>query len=191
MPAIQEESESETNEDSYLARTQPIFTVANHGQYSAYTVASFRRHPGYRQIVAQFVEHFGRFDESWIAHIRYRSHSHNHYFLVQIRFVPFLVDVDLEAHYYGSTEKASILKIDEKVFNGENNRKYFNSWNEIEEFGSYKAFAETNAFILSHFTYLRFYKVTAAYSALYKNGRYVRLVYESENGFFSSQTRNG
>jgi len=32
---------------------------------------------------------------------------------------------------------------------------------------------------------LRFYKVTAAYSALHKNGRYVRLVYQSENHFFT------
>jgi hypothetical protein len=165
--------------------------VTNNGDYGSYSVANFRRHPGYARIVAQFNEHFGRFEESWIVNIQYKSNSQNHYFQIQVRFVPFLVDVDLEAHYYGSTEKASILKIDERVFNGQDNRKFFNSWNEIEEFTSYKAFAETNEFILSHFTYLRFYKVTAAYSALHKNGRYVRLVYESENGFFSSQTREG
>lgn len=37
---------------------------------------------------------------------------------------------------------------------------------------------------------MRFYKVTAAYSSLHKSGRYVRLVYESENGFFSTRGEN-
>lgn len=74
------------------------------------------------------------------------------------------------------------------MFNGADNKKYFDEWNKIEEFSSYNAFNVSHKFILSHFSYLRFYNVTAAYSALHKDGRYVRLVYESSDHFFS---RNG
>jgi hypothetical protein len=96
-----------------------------------------------------------------------------------------LIDVDLEAHYYGSTKKAALLQIDEKVFDLNTNKKFLDNWSEIKEFNSYKAFRETNEYVLSQFTYLRLYTVTAAYSALHKNGRWVRLVYESQNHLFT------
>ena len=70
----------------------------NYGPYSIY---NFRRHAGYKQISAQFIQHFGKFDEKWIHRIQYRQHEQNHYFQINVKFVPFLMDVDLEAHYYG------------------------------------------------------------------------------------------
>lgn len=113
-----------------------------------------------------------------------------HYFQIQVQFIPFLCDVDLEAHYYGSTSKAAILQIDEKTFNSRDHSHSVDSWSEIKEFNSYKAFKEASEYVLSQFTYLRFYKVIAAYSALHKNGRYVRLVYQSVNNFFTPTGEN-
>ena len=51
------------------------------------------------------------------------------YIRVTVNFVPFLIKLDFEAHYYGSAEKAALLKIDEQVFNG--NGKSFEDWQEI------------------------------------------------------------
>jgi hypothetical protein len=110
-----------------------------------------------------------------------------HYFQFQVKFVPFLVDIDLEAHYYGSTRKASLLQIDEKVFG---DSKYVGVWSEIKDFNSYRAFREANEYVLSQFTYLRLYTVTTAYSSLYKNGRYVRLVYELNNKALTGNGNN-
>ena len=69
-----------------------------------------------------------------------------------------------------------MLKIDEVVFNG--NGKSYKDWQEITNFHSFKAFHEAHEYILSQFTWLRFYTVTSAYSALHQKGRYVRLVYQ-------------
>jgi hypothetical protein len=74
-----------------------------------------------------------------------------------------LIDVDLEAHYYGSTKKAALLQIDEKVFDLNTNKKFLDNWSEIKEFNSYKAFRETNEYVLSQFTYFRLYKENADY----------------------------
>lgn len=100
---------------------------------------------------------------------------------VTINFQPFLVKLDYEAHYYGSVEKAALLKIDEAVFNG--NGRSFEDWQEIKNFGSYHAFKEADRYAESQFRWLRFYTVISAYSALHRNGRFVRLVYQGKKEF--------
>jgi hypothetical protein len=65
------------------------------------------------------------------------------------------------------------------VFNG--NGKSFEDWQEIKEFGEFSAFKEASQYALSQFTWLRFYKVVSAYSALRLNGRFVRLVYQGKS----------
>jgi hypothetical protein len=177
-------------DEVYLPRQQPIFSVKTIDGYQLYTLDTFRRHPGYKTVVAGLTNHFGRFEDVWINAIQYRVDVDVHYFQIQVQFIPFLCDIDLEAHYYGSSEKAAILQIDERVFNPNDHGKYVDKWSEIKEFNSYKVFREANEYVLSQFTYLRFYKVTAAYSALHKNGRYVRLVYQSENHFFTPNGEN-
>lgn len=102
--------------EEYLPRQQPIFTVKGTNIYEVYTLSSFRSHPGFPILVERLNEHFGRFEEKWINKIQYRADSDIHYFQLQVRFLPFLIDVDLEAHYYGNTKKAALLQIDERVF---------------------------------------------------------------------------
>lgn len=177
-------------DDDFLPVTQPIFSVKSVDGYGQYTLGQFRGHTGYRTVVSQISSHFGRFDENWISRIQYKPDGDVHYFQIQVQFIPFLCDVDLEAHYYGNTQKAAILQIDERVFSSDQHKGKVDKWNEIQEFNSYKAFRDANTYVLSQFTYLRFYKVTAAYSALHKNGRYVRLVYQSENNFFTPNGEN-
>ena len=67
------------------------------------------------------------------------------------------------------------MKVDERVFNP--NGKAYQSWQEIKNFNSLKAFKEAYECITYTFTWLRFYKVVAAYSALHKKGRSIRLVF--------------
>jgi len=178
-------------DEDYLPITQPIFSVQTVDGYGLYNLDKFRIHPGYKTVVSQLTDHFGRFDEQWISRIQYRVDIASvHYFQIQVQFIPFLCDVDLEAHYYGSTQKAAILQIDERVFSSHEHKGRVDKWNEIKEFNSYKAFKDANQYVLSQFTYLRFYKVISAYSALHNNGRYVRLVYQSENNFFTPNGEN-
>ncbi len=178
------------NDEEYLPVTQPIFSVKSIDGYGQYTLEKFRGHTGYQTVVTQLTNHFGRFEEQWISRIQYKLDTEVHYFQIQVQFIPFLCDVDLEAHYYGNTQKAAILQIDERVFNSHEHKGKVDKWNEIKEFTSYKSFRDANTYVLSQFTYLRFYKVIAAYSALHNNGRYVRLVYQSENNFFTPNGEN-
>lgn len=164
---------------------QPIFTVKRTNVYDVYSLVSFRNHQAYAVLSQKLTDHFGFFDEKWISKIQYRLDNDIHYFQFQVRFVPFLVDVDLEAHFYGSTRKAALLQIDEKVFDPVSDRVYAQNWSEIKNFNSYRLFREAHEYLLSQFTYLRFYTVKAAYSILYKSGRRIRFSYESENSFFT------
>lgn len=165
--------------EEYLPRLQPIFTVKRTNAYGVYTLTNFRNHPSYTVITQKLNDHFGSFDEKWISKIQYRLDNDIHYFQFQVRFVPFLVDVDLEAHFYGSTRKAALLQIDEEIFNPVTERNYVENWTEIKNFNSYRSFREAHAFLLSQFTYLRLYTVKAAYSILYNSGRRIRFSYES------------
>ena len=91
-----------------------------------------------------------------------------------INFKPFLLQQHYEAYYYGDVEKASLLKIDETVFNAGNS---FEKWQEIENFSKFNAFKEANEYVHSQFTWLRHYEIVTAYAALHKKGRFIRLVY--------------
>lgn len=106
-----------------------------------------------------------------------------------INFKPFLLQQHYEAFYYGDVEKASLLKVDEKVFNAGNS---FEKWQEIEDFSKFNAFKEANEYVLSQFTWLRFYEVVSAYAALHKKGRFIRLVYQgiAENNIDPGQQIN-
>lgn len=137
------------DKEEYLPRLQPIFTVKGTNSYDLYSLPSFRTHPGYSIVVDRLNQHFGRFDEKWISKIQYRLDSDIHYFQLQVRFLPFLVDVDFEAHYYGSTNKASLLQIDEKIFDARSDKAYLDNWSEIKDFNSYRAFKEANQYVLS------------------------------------------
>ena len=110
--------------EEYLPRLQPIFTVKRTSEYEVYSLGSFRSHAGYGVVSEKLREHFGRFEEKWISRIQYRMDSEIHYFQLQVRLVPFLVEVDLEAHYYGSSRRVALLQIDEKVFDPRVERKY-------------------------------------------------------------------
>jgi hypothetical protein len=68
-------------------------------------LAEFRKSPGYGKVIEQCNQHFGRFDEKWISKIQFKldASSGVYYFQIVVNFVPFLCQVDLEAHYYGST----------------------------------------------------------------------------------------
>ena len=98
-----EETKVGANDEEYLPVTQPIFSVKSVDGYGHYTLEKFRGHTGYRTVVSQISTHFGSFDENWISRIQYRPDGDVHYFQIQVQFIPFLCDVDLEAHYYGKT----------------------------------------------------------------------------------------
>jgi hypothetical protein len=95
----------------------PIFGVSQVGNYEAYDLPTFRRHQGYKSIVSQYTNYFGRFDDNWIDKISHRYDNATHYFQISIKFMPFLQHCDTEVHYYGSIDKAALLNIDQQVFN--------------------------------------------------------------------------
>lgn len=140
------------------------------------TLEEFKKNPAYPKIVEALNKELGRFDDKWIVNFEVAIINQTDCYKVVINFQPFLLKQTYEAYYYGNVQKAALLKVDEVTFNG--NNKSFSDWQSIEKFDSYKAFHDAHTYILSHFTWLRLYKVVSAYSALHKAGRYVRLVYQ-------------
>ena len=140
------------------------------------TLEEFKKNPAYSKIVEALNKELGRFDDKWIVNFEVAIINQTDCYKVVINFQPFLLKQTYEAYYYGNVQKAALLKVDERTFNG--NGKSFSDWQSIENFNSYKAFHDAHTYILSQFTWLRFYKVVSAYSALHKAGRYVRLVYQ-------------
>jgi hypothetical protein len=57
------------DDEEYLPLTEPIFSVKSLEGYGRYTLEEFRGHSGYRTVVSQISDHFGRFDEDWISRI--------------------------------------------------------------------------------------------------------------------------
>ncbi len=154
----------------------PVFTVATTvSEYKSLSLEDFKKSPAYPKIVEALTKELGRFDENWVINFQVAVINQTDCYKIVINFQPFLLKQSYEAYYYGSVQKAALLKVDEVTFNG--NGKSFSDWQSIEKFDSYRAFHDANAYILSQFTWLRFYKVVSAYSALHKTGRYVRLVY--------------
>ena len=149
--------------------------------YHPYNVLALKNTPYYQFIVDELTDQLGHFEERWLMDVKITAKGDASYIKVTVNFVPFLIKLDFEAHYYGSAEKAALLKIDEQVFNG--NGKSFEDWQEIKNFDSYHAFKEANEYAHSQFTWLRFYSVVSAYSALHKRGRFVRLVYQGKEDY--------
>jgi hypothetical protein len=149
--------------------------VGETAQYKDFDLEAFKKTPEYSAVVVQLTQSLGRFDEKWILNVSVSVSAGINYIRVTVNFQPFLLKQEYEAQYYGSVEKAALLKIDERVFNP--NGRSYQDWQEIKEFGSYRAFAEASKYAQSQFTWLRFYAVVAAYSSLHKQGRFVRLVY--------------
>ncbi len=154
-----------------------VGSTENATQYLKYYVDEIEKHPAYPALVKLLEKELGLFKKDWI--IKFEGSiikdKEANTFKILIHFKPFLLKQTYEAYYYGSIEKAALLKVDESVFT--EGRSYEN-WQNIEEFSQYRAFKEANEYILSQFTWLRFYKVVSAYSALHMKGRFVRLVYQ-------------
>lgn len=120
---------------------------------------------------------FGKFDKNWIIKVQgvVAKDPTSSTFKIFVNFQPFLLQCTYEAYYYGSIEKAALLKLDERVFS---EGRSFENWQNIDEFNKYHAFTEAHTYVLSQFTWMRFYKVVSAYSSLHMKGRFVRLVYQ-------------
>ena len=131
-------------------------------------------HPVFPKLKELFEQELGFFDENWIVKFAGVGGKKGNAMKVILNFKPFLLQQHYEAYYYGDVEKASLLKVDEKVFNAGNS---YEKWQEIENFSKFNAFQEAHEYILSQFTWLRLYKVVSAYAALHKKGRFIRLVY--------------
>lgn len=174
----QEENKTqvETKPANYYSDVEPVFVVGDVAEYKNFDLDGFKKTPEYPHVVAQLTRELGAFDEKWILSVSISVSDGVNYIKVTINFQPFLLKQNYEAQYYGSVQKAALLKIDEEVFNPTG--KSFENWQEIKDFGSYNAFAFASQYAQSQFTWLRFYKVVAAYSALHLKGRYVRLVYQ-------------
>jgi hypothetical protein len=102
---------------SYFTDVQPVFVVGDVAQYKSFNLDSFKKAPEYPVVVAQLTQSLGSFDEKWILNVSISVSAGVNYIRVTINFQPFLVKQDYEAQYYGSVEKAALLKIDEQVFN--------------------------------------------------------------------------
>ena len=174
-------AEAKKGESAYFTDVEPVFVVGEAAKYKSFDLAAFKKEACYPTVIAQLKESLGAFEEKWILDISISVSSGVNYVKVTVNFQPFLLKQKYEAQFYGSAQKAALLKIDETVFNGDG--QSFEKWQEIKSFASFSAFHEAHEYALSQFTWLRFYKVGAAYSALHLKGRYVRLVYNGLAGF--------
>jgi hypothetical protein len=163
-------------ESTYFADVQPVFVVGEVAAYKSFDLEAFMKTPEYNAVVIQLTAALGAFDAKWILNVSISVSAGVNYIRVTVNFQPFLLKQEYEAQYYGSVEKAALLKIDERVFNPDG--KSFQNWQEIKNFGSFRAFGDASLYAQSQFTWLRFYTVVSAYSALHMKGRYVRLVYQ-------------
>ncbi len=139
------------------------------------TLADIKNSPAYEAIVKELTKEIGKFNASWIVHFSATIINENDCFKIVLHIIPTLVVVTYEATYFGSIQKASLLKLDEQIFNGAG--ADYTKWQEVKDFNDYKTFKDANQFVLYQFTWMRFYKIVGAYSALHMNGRYVRLIY--------------
>jgi hypothetical protein len=174
-------NENEAQPQNYFADVASVFTVGNEaGNAEGYLnilSEEFIKHPAFPTISKLLEQEFGKFDKDWIIKVQgvVAKDPKSNTFKIFLNFKPFLLQCTYEAYYYGSIDKAALLKVDENVFN---EGKSFENWQNIQEFNQYHAFKEANEYILSQFTWLRFYKVVSAYSSLHMKGRFVRLVYQ-------------
>ena len=168
------------NGSSYFAETAPILALTKSNEpekYVEYLVSELKDHPAFPQIKKLFEEELGFMDDNWIVKYAGVGGKKGNVMKLKLHFKPFLLEQHYEAYYYGDVEKASLLKVDEKVFNQGNS---FEKWQEIEDFSKFKAFDEAHEYVLSQFSWLRFYNVVSAYAALHKKGRFIRLVFQGK-----------
>lgn len=154
-----EVSEVEGKQTNYFADAAPILDVAKSGdskQYVEYLVEELKNHPAFPQIKKLLEDELGAFDDNWIVRYAGVGGKVGDALKLVINFKPFLLQQHYEAYYYGDAQKASLLKVDEVVFN---EGASYEKWQEIKEFDKFKAFKEANEFIHYHFTWLRHYTV--------------------------------
>ena len=94
-------------------------------------VKELQDHPAWPQIKKLFEEELGFLDEDWIVKYAGIGGRKGNAMKLIINFKPFLLQQHYEAYYYGDVEKASLLKVDEKVFNPGNS---YEKWQEIKNF---------------------------------------------------------
>ena len=166
----------ETGEKSFAVNNTPIFSVNSTTEdYANFIVSEFEKHPAFVKVNELLQKELGDFDVNWIVKFKGAQVQNGQNIKLSVHFKPFMLEQHYEAYYYGDIEKASLLKVDEKVFNDGTS---YENWKEIENFSKYNAFNEANEYTHYHFPWLRFYKVVSAYAALHKKGRFIRLVYQ-------------
>lgn len=90
--------------------------------YNVKSIEEFSRHPAASIITSELNKTLGYFKPEWIMNVSISSSKGTDFFQISINFQPFLVKQDYEAHYFGTTKKAALLKIDEKTFS--NSKSY-------------------------------------------------------------------
>jgi hypothetical protein len=105
--------------------------AASAADYVPLLVEEIKNSPAYPAIRKLFEDELGFFDENWI--VKYSGVGSKTSDTVQlvINFKPFLLQQTYEAYYYGDIQKASLLKVDEKVFN---QGASFEEWQKVENF---------------------------------------------------------
>lgn len=136
------EEKKEKKAEGYYTDVEPVFVVGEASEYKNFDLEAFKKDPHYPAVVSQLTQSLGKFDEKWILNVSVSVSNGCNYIKVTINFEPFLLKQSYEAQYYGSVEKAALLKIDETVFNG--NGLSYENWQEIKSFHSFKAFHEAH-----------------------------------------------
>lgn len=95
--------------------------VGDVAAYKNFNLEAFKATPEYSTVVTQLTAALGAFDPNWILNVSISVNNGVNYIKVTINFQPFLLKQDYEAQYYGSVEKAALLKIDQTVFNPNGN----------------------------------------------------------------------
>lgn len=104
----------------YFADVAPVFSVgdSNATGYLNVLVEEFLKHPAYPAIYKLLEQEFGTFNKDWIIRVQgmIAKDAESDSFKIFLNFQPFLLKRTYEAYYYGSIEKAALLKVDERVF---------------------------------------------------------------------------
>lgn len=112
-----EDQQKVTLDENYFADKAPVFSVGeteNPEDYINYYVGQIYDHPAWPTIEKLLVKELGFVDKDWIINFKGSivKDKESNSFKIMINFKPFLVKQTYEAYYYGSIEKAALLKID-------------------------------------------------------------------------------
>lgn len=177
--AVPTKPAEDEDDDGDFSATEPVYAEGSQPTYNAKTIEEFSKHPASNAIKAEITKVLGDVKSEWITTVSQSTASGTDYFKIGLNFQPLLLKQNYEAHFFGSTKKAALLKIDEATFSGAN----FEKFQEVKNFDTFPAFHEAAEFVSTQFTWLRFYKVTAAYTAIFKTGRKIRIVYQGNPDF--------